>query len=384
MGSALAAVVCVEIALRLAGPRLFSDSPAIPDALLGWSLRPNATGWETEENTIWFRINSAGFRDYERPIARTPGKLRIALIGDSYVHAYYAPLERTYAAYLERALAACAPGGVEVFSFGAAGYNTGQELLLYQHRVAAYRPDIVLLSFFTYNDITGNHPAFSNKLLPYFVLHDGRLTLDNSFRDKLPRPSRWPRARATLDWLRFRLRTVQLLSDRIEKWRQEPTLAREYHALLEDDVLDATIYSPPAIPEVAEAWRVTEALLEEFARQVTADHSEFWVVTLANALQVDPDLRRRQASRDEMHVDSLFYPDRRIARFAADHGIRIVPLAEPLAEYTAKTGEYLNGGMKLPLGEGHWNDTGNRVAAELTARQLCAQSPVLSGAAGNH
>lgn len=374
------ALVCVEIALRVAGPRLFQDSAERPDPVLGWSLKPNFGGWETEENTLWVKINSAGFRDRERTLARTPGKLRIALVGDSFVHAYYVPLEKTYATFLERELSQCtgAPNGVEVLSFGVQSYSTAQELLLYQQKVAAYHPDIVLLSFFTYNDVIGDHPAFAQGPTPFFKLDGDRLVLDNSFRDQLPPPPRSPLRRAVFEWMQQHSRVVLLLNDRI--------LARHWPAPrdtdppreLSDEALDTIMYTPPSLPDLAEAWRVTEALLVEFNREVQSAGAEFWVTTLSNNPQVDPDLSARQRLQEKLGVDNLFYPDRRIEAFAREHGIRSIKLAESLADYTAKTGQYINGGVNMPKGIGHWNETGNRVAAALTAQAMCGHSPALA------
>ncbi len=379
--SLLVSLILVEAGLRLAGPRLFQDTFEVPDPVLGWSLRPNFSGWETDEQTLWVHINSAGFRDYERTLAKTPGKLRVALIGDSYVHAYYSPLDRTYAAFLERALTTCAAAshGVEVLSFGVTQFATAQELLLYQTRVAAYAPDVVLLSFFTKNDIVDNSRELSHENAPFFYLKDGTLALDTSFRDRLPAPARWPLRRKVFEWLNDHSRTVlfvnRWLAGLLTTGVSEAAIVRP----LSDDELERATYAPPVRADVAEAWKITEALLVEFKRQVEQQGAEFWLVTLANDKQVDPNVEHRRAYARELGVPDLFYPDRRLAGIGREHGFGVVSLAEPLAEHTARTGAYINGGITMPFGLGHWNETGNQVAAGLTAARLCSESPRLTG-----
>jgi hypothetical protein len=379
----LVALVFVELSLRMTAPLLFNDASEIPDADLGWALRPSFGGWETEENTLWIETNSAGFRDRERSVARTPGTTRLALIGDSYVHGFYLPLEQTLGASLERALAQCRTSSpVEVLNFGVQGYSTAQELLLYRLKVAAYRPDIVMLAFFSLNDITGNHKELSAEPAPYFVLDGDALRLDNSFRDRLPAASQWPLRRQAFEWLQLHSRVAVLLNDRVSRLQPELFERPDRTPVLSFEEIDRLIYRPPSEPSTVEAWRITEALLLEFAKDVKAAGSEFWIVTLANNEQVDPDLAKREAFKTSLGVDDLYYPDRRIADFGRANGIPVITLAPLLAEHTARTGEYLNGGKNIPLGEGHWNETGTRVASEYTSRELCARSPVLSSAAG--
>ena len=381
LGSVLVALACVEVGLRWAGPRLFQDTFVVRDPVLGWALRPNFSGWETEENTLWVRTNSAGFNDEERSVEKTPGKVRVALIGDSYVHSYYVPRDRSYAAFLERDLSHClpTPGGIEVLSFGVTQYATAQELLLYQSRVAAYAPDLVLLSFFTKNDIVDNNRDLSHEDAPFFYRKDGKLELDTSFRRLLPAPPRSPPRPPPLESLTDHSRTVLFLNQRLAGILTQGVSTENRERPMPDDELERATYAPPARAEVAEAWSITEALLSEFNRQVAANGGEFWLVTLANDKQVDPNPDRRTAYARSLGVDDLFYPDRRLAAFARAHDIHAVSLAEPLASYAASTGTYLNGGVNMALGVGHWNETGNRMAAALTAEAVCAGSAALAG-----
>ena len=82
LASTLFALALCEIGLRVADisfPR-FDE----PDARYGSSLIPGATGWFTQEGRAFVAINAAGFRDRDHSLARDPGTLRIALLGDSF------------------------------------------------------------------------------------------------------------------------------------------------------------------------------------------------------------------------------------------------------------------------------------------------------------
>ncbi len=50
--------------------------------------------------------------------------------------------------------------------------------------------------------------------------------------------------------------------------------------------LEDQIYREPASPAIAEAWRVTEAWLLQWDKEVRESGAEPWLVTLGNAIQV--------------------------------------------------------------------------------------------------
>jgi len=76
------------------------------DAVRGWSLRPNAQDFTVDKPV---RVNAAGFRDREFPVARAPGVARIACVGDSYTYGWGVELDASYPKQLERRLGGQAP-----------------------------------------------------------------------------------------------------------------------------------------------------------------------------------------------------------------------------------------------------------------------------------
>lgn len=358
----------------------------VADPLRGWALHPGYRGMATEENNILVEINSDGMRDREHPLQAPPSTVRIAVLGDSYMQARTLPFEKSLVPLLEQRLDTCAASHgrrAEVLNFGVAGYGTGQELLTYQYHAVRYRPDIVLLAVFTENDLFDDD-AEARRMsgLPWFDLEAGRLVWHPAWHGLGPGLGVWD-----IPWyqrMRLAITDRSLLATRV--WDVYAQLRAPFVTLRLVDVQEPgapaleDIYAPPVARTLVRAWQLSEALMLELARQVAANGSELWIVTLANAAQTTPNLPARRALERRYHVDSLFYPDHRIRDLAQAHGIPVVTLAEPLADYAAKTGEWLNGGYNeaFPRGTGHWNETAHRLAAEIVGDRLCAGSARLT------
>jgi lysophospholipase L1-like esterase len=144
----LAFMVVAEIFLRLVGfeeqafiveDRRRSRRPApqfvAADAGL-WEPKPGSEG-----------INAAGFVGPEIPLERTPGRVRIACLGDSCTHWGEPP----YPARLASLLSARGNRPVEVLNAGVAGYSSWQGLQRLRRKVMPYRPDVVVI-YFGWND----------------------------------------------------------------------------------------------------------------------------------------------------------------------------------------------------------------------------------------
>ena len=84
--------------------------PFVPHPILGWRFIPNSdhivTGdyWHAREFSAEVKINSHGFRDFERPIEKNKNTVRVALLGDSMVSARQVDFEKTAGQLLEKRL----------------------------------------------------------------------------------------------------------------------------------------------------------------------------------------------------------------------------------------------------------------------------------------
>jgi len=93
---------------------------------------------------------------------------------------------------------------------------------------------------------------------------------------------------------------------------------------------------------------------------------------LTNGMQVHPDPGFRKKSAQQLGVQDLFYPDRRLAKFCQEKDIPILLLAPAFQEYATRHQVFFHG-FDNNLGGGHWNQNGHRLAGEMLAEWLCGQ-----------
>jgi lysophospholipase L1-like esterase len=304
-------------------------------------------------------MNGDGFRDHDHEPRKPQGALRIAVLGDSFTEALQIPVEQAFWAVTERELAGCPERrarSVEVLNFGVSGYGTGQELLLLQDRVWAYQPDIVLLAFFSGNDISDNTFELGRMGAPYFVRTADGLGLDVSHIPPVGLRQAWFRA---LDYSRL----LQLLEAGRQAYKRRGRTTV-------DEELSGRLYLDQPDELWEEAWQVTEALIERMHHEVSSRGARFLLVTLSNGEQVLPDPAARARVQERLGVSDLLYPERRLRRLADAEGFPALLLAPELQRYAQERKVYLHGFQANP-GEGHWNAEGHRVAGGLIAPFLC-------------
>lgn len=387
-----------------------------PDEVRGYSLKPGMEGWYRKEGAAFVRINSEGLRDREHSKAKPAGVLRVAVVGDSYAEAFQVEQEKAFWSVLEKRLAlrpALAGRQVEVINFGVSGYGTAQELLTLREKVWDYSPDVVLLAVTTNNDVSDNLRALkATDEIPYFVLRDGELTPDNSFRDTRSFRLRDSALNRLGRWLRDHLRFVQAiheaqaaLKSRLAAWRerraaQQPAqngansanvvgpansaagangsasgasdanAASQEAAPTEEPGTANMIYREPSDDNWRAAWRVTEKLLATMNAEVRSHGARFYLVTVSNGIQVFPDPQARRSFAQRLGVADLFYPERRLSALGEREGFPVLNLAPALQAYADEHKVFLHG-FGPDRGNGHWNEEGHRVAGEMIAEWLC-------------
>jgi len=365
----LFALLLSEVGLRLAGTRLSigylrTIDLTIYDPYVGWRGIPNGRAYIDESHTFT-QFNSEGFNDREHAKEKPAGTLRIAVLGDSMVEAAQVPLEKTFCSVLERDLTEAANGKrAEVFNFGRAGYGTAQELLTLRKWGWSYSPDVVILSFFSGNDLNDNSPALDvqRSLLrprPYFVLRDGRLVEYQQ--------STYSYLAAVYSWLRRHSRVLAALRGVIGPLVN----ARMLRTPAQGEGRWPPIYLPPTDPDLQTAWRVTEQLIIMTRDEVTSRGAKFIVVTMANPIQVDPNPEVGQEFMRRIGARNLFYPDLRIRALCEREGIPVLNLAPALQQYAETHKVYLHGfAATNTLGHGHYNEQGHELAGQLIAEKV--------------
>jgi hypothetical protein len=373
--SILLGLTAAEIGLRVAGiapPEVRSYDP-----VRGWQLRPGAVGLQRSEGHARVTINDGGFRGPEVLIAKPPGVLRIAVLGDSFTEAMHVPYEETFCSVIERNLTSCPLGGrrAQVLDFGVSGYGTGQELLTFRQQAGRYAPDVVVLAFFAGNDVSDNSAALDSeswlngeKCRPHYALRNGALAEDDQFRERAA--ARW--------WCHsvFALNRIAIMDyvgepavmlHRIASGSKPTAQIAGHEPGLDDD-----IYGPPPDRRWRDAWTVTEDLITEMSREVKAHGARFVVVTLSTPIQVYPDTAYRGAYLRRVGGTDLFYPEHRLDELGAREGFVVLNLAPSLQAYADQHHSFLHGFSNTRAGTGHWNELGHRLAGELIAERLCS------------
>ena len=121
-------------------------------------------------------INADGWNSTKSRYAveKTPGTLRIAVIGDSYVQAATVNVDENFAEVMERRLKA---QGIDadVYRFGMDGAPLSQYLHMLRREVVRYRPDIVLVPLI-HNDFDESYRLISTRYASSFlkIVPDGK------------------------------------------------------------------------------------------------------------------------------------------------------------------------------------------------------------------
>ena len=391
--SIIFALAIGEIALRLLGHKR-TGSLYTTDRQLGWALRPGAGAWVTDEGFAWSKINSHGFRDRERTLDKPPGVYRVAVVGDSFTQSCEVDLDKTFTALAERDLnlrTCCGAREVEVLNFGVSGYGTSQELLLLRHHVWKFNPDLVVLQIFPCNDLFNNIRALNPSppdQSPYFLLRNGKLELDESFRHgiafnptyiKLKDVSAEIVNNSELFKMIFQLRLVYGQRERNARMEGVSNRPSDPNAP-PPDFQQFLFFQPPAIPPMVEAWQVTEAVLAEFYQEVRARHALLLILLMPASPQIHYDPKERDRFCAKFNLESLDYADERIEQHACANGIPAMRLSKPLLEEAVRTRTFMYGFANTRPNDGHVNERGHEVIAREMVKAIreiaCAGDPV--------
>jgi hypothetical protein len=124
----------------------------IPSHEWGHRYGSNERGYFDPDNSVRYKLNSAGFRDDEFREERDPSRLRVALLGDSFAFGEGVKREDTAAERIERILTQRAGCPVDVYNFAVPGYASIHEAWQLESTVSRYSPDLVVVWYFL-NDV---------------------------------------------------------------------------------------------------------------------------------------------------------------------------------------------------------------------------------------
>jgi lysophospholipase L1-like esterase len=301
-------------------------------------------------------FNSVGMRDGEHAFEKKAGTFRILLLGDSFMEALQVPADSMLATLMERDLTRATGRSVEVINGGVSGWGTGDELRYLTRYGLAYHPDLVVVAMTLHNDISDNLRR------EWYTLHDGILV------DRDPQPKSWVQFKI-LELKAFLATRVQLYQ-LLRRVRHEGEMQRVGQALNAHVV---ELFTVPSPPNIGLGWQLTERLLGAMRDTSKAAGSQMAVVLLPLRYQLTDTTFASFVKHAKMPPDrmGMYQPQTMVRRMADSLHVPVVDLLPAFQQWTAAG--------KAPLyldWDGHWNDAGHRLAANVVVQDLVATNLV--------
>jgi hypothetical protein len=309
--SIVAIVALLEGGARLAAHWTERERGLRLDLELGWRPIPNVA----KRGAYWgharvARTNALGWRDVPREIAKTPGKTRALVIGDSFVFGTGVDDGERASDLLEKKFP-----GLEAWNLGVTAYGPDQELRVLELFGQSYAPDVVVWFTCLSNDVEDlRHDVRHHWPKPWYELSGEELVLHR------PEPG-------------F---LVQL--------RNASYLVELALSPLRDDALAHRLAAPWRDRDAYDLYSVIAAHL---AAEASALGAPFLAVVIPSGCRYDD-----PACTDSRAVEAL-----RLA------GLDPVLLAPAFEAATAS-------GAALFLPDGHWNAAGHALAADIVGTAL--------------
>lgn len=360
-----------ELYFRIFNPQL----PAFlrPDPVLGtmhfssYTVRQNNACIKAEH-----QLNAEGMNDIDHEVEKPEGLYRIAVIGDSYVEAMQFPLEQAYFKVMERKLRE-AGYSVEVLAFGVGGFGTLQEYYLLRDYALKYKPDLVILSFLTYNDIRNNSLALEKSLdMPYATIDEkGEL----AFPDFKLRPEYIQAFESPLRTLIFdhshAVRYLYRLSNYSVPFRNLLAFFHLHTPAPKTDgpVKDISeeVYRVDTPDEWEKAWRVTEALIKKMKEEAEKNGAQFMLFSLSNDTQLSEDKYEQIVAKYPGVAMDPELPEKRLRAFTAEEDIVYLSALPTMKKVTEK-------GIEVhPACHGHWSKEASAYGGVLLSKFVTKQ-----------
>jgi len=297
-------------------------------------------------------FNSVGMRDREHTFEKQAGTFRILLMGDSFMEALQVPADSMLATLMERDLTRATGRPVEVINAGVSGWGEGDQLRYLTRYAVAYHPDLVVVAMTLHNDISDNLRR------QWYSLKDGALV------DLNPPPMSWFHFKV-LEWKALLATHFQV----VQLWRRvrQGHEIDQYRQALDSHVVE--LFTVPSPPDLAAGWQLTDRLLAAIRDTSNAMGSRMAVVLLPLKYQLADTTFASFVKHAAIPPDrmGIYQPQTVVRRMADSLHVPVVDLLPAFRQWTAA--------RKAPLyldWDGHWNDAGHRLAADVVVQDLVA------------
>lgn len=291
--------------------------------------KPFADDWN-------FKLNSLGFKDKEFSEKKAKG-YRIVALGDSFAFGVV-PYQDNYLTLVESQLQKEHPE-VDVLNMGIVGIGPKDYLSLFIREGLAFKPDLVLLSFFVGNDFSGARKhSFSDYSYVASLIH-----------------------RVATVWHNYE---GNIIHGKGEYCDDCPTMSADRFLKIEHSRSSIYVKGNGRFPRSLENALFYLERVKNICKERGIDYV---VAIIPDELQVDPELQREIRKKFHPNVDDgqweTTLPNRILARRLSESGIDNLDLYDEFAVVGARQRLY-------KLQDTHWNIAGNRLAAAAIAKHL--------------
>lgn len=318
-----------------------------PHARFIWVGQPG----RRQEFAVFVRNNALVFHDDEHDLQKRPGRMRVLVIGDSFVEALQVPVQAGLPRLLaDRLRRRGLP--VEVVAVARSGWGPIEYAAAVEEWAEKLDPDLVVCCFYPGNDVrnasAGAESLFAKQAAgPLGELWSRR---ESSALPGLLVPS------SRLNALVSRLALLHEIRGRYSAWRFPYKIPVDFYVFAQ---------SKDGIPFVEEGWNRLRAEVERMAGTLGRRKCPLLAVSTSD------DFRLARGPKELVHALSRDYEEaarwdwdftlfeKRLAAILSPLGIPYVDLQNRLAARMRASGRLCH----FPS-DGHWNETGHAWAAE--------------------
>ncbi len=340
---------------------------------------------EPDEFNVLLNFNAMGFRNERTDFPEEVSEKRILAVGDSFTTAWEVETNQRWTEQMERF-----HPDWSILNVGMRNWGTDQTYLNLVNYPLKHQPDIVLLMFFTGNDISDNYRPGILKTpwdAPHFLpanrdhlesFSDLRKVDWSGYENPFDEPRNFPFPRNINAWLRLNSvvyrgidQTRQLIQKKTKNAFKEEPSSNPSQPPLTWGVF--RLGETP--PEWQTAWRITEILLREMKVVAENRKAQFVIVVAPFSPLIEPhhvpEAVKRKGVLDSAKYD-LAKPAKHLIEFGKENNIPVLDLAPGLIEFGKSNP---NRKLFFPK-DGHFTALGNCVAANLIVKWIDPDSHV--------